>query len=367
MDEVQAVVIGAGVIGLAVARELAARRIECLVLERAAQLGSGASSRNSGVLHAGLYYPPGSHKARLCVSGAAALYAHCAARGIAFRRCGKLVVARATQLPALESLAQRAAANAATVEWLSAAQARALEPQLHCDAALLSPASGVLDAHSYLMSLLAEAEHGGAALAYRSEVTRVQIADDGALTLGINGAAPQLRTRWLINCAGAHAAALAQRIEGFPRAHVPQAYFAKGNYFTLRGAAPFTRLIYPLPEPGGLGIHLTLDLEGGARFGPDVEWVASADAALDVNARRGVEFYRAIRTYWPALADGALQPGYAGIRAKLSGPGLAEADFRIDGPREHGVAGIVHLFGIESPGLTASLALAGETVSRLIG
>jgi L-2-hydroxyglutarate oxidase LhgO len=363
VDEVQAVVVGGGVIGLAVARALAAAGQETLILERCAAPGSGASSRNSEVIHAGIYYRPGSLKARLCVSGREQLYALCRERAIGHRRCGKLVVASdAAQLPALGSLRQRAADNGVALEWLEARTAQALEPQLRCHAALHSPSSGILDAHAYLLTLLADAEAHGAVLAYASEVTAL-VPQQRGVALGINGAAPALSARLVVNCAGIDAPQLAHRIVGFPPQHIPTGYLAKGSYFSLRGQSPFARLIYPLPEPGGLGIHLTLDLAGQARFGPDVEWVERCD--YRVQAERGAPFYAAIRRYWPALAEGALEPGYAGIRAKIAGPGEPEADFRIDTVREHGVPGVVNLFGIESPGLTASLALASEVVDRL--
>jgi L-2-hydroxyglutarate oxidase LhgO len=363
VDEVQAVVVGAGVIGLAVARALAARGYETLILERSAEPGSGASSRNSEVIHAGIYYRPGSLKARLCVAGREQLYALCRERGIGHRRCGKLLVASdAAQSQALAAFRQKAADNGVTLEWLDGGAARTLEPQLHCHAALHSPLSGIIDSHAYLQTLLADAEAHGAVLACRSEVTQLSPREHG-VALGINGAAPALAARLVVNSAGLEAPALARRIADFPARHIPAGYLAKGSYFTLRGNAPFTRLIYPLPIPGGLGIHLTLDLAGKARFGPDVEWVDRPD--YRVEEARVASFYAAVRRYWPALPDDALQPGYAGIRARIAGPGQPEADFRIDTERVHGLPGIVNLFGIESPGLTASLALADEVVARL--
>jgi L-2-hydroxyglutarate oxidase LhgO len=363
MDHIDAVVIGAGVVGLAIARELALRGHETLILEAAAGIGQGASSRNSEVIHAGLYYPRGSLKARLCVAGRERLYGFCRERGIVHRRCGKLIVADRTQLPALEQLNANASANGVQLEWLDGAQARALEPELACAAALYSPFSGILDVHAYMLALLAEAEAHGATLSCRSEVTRLALEDDGAVRIGVNGAAPTLRARALINSAGVQAPAVAHLVEGFPPEHIPVACFAKGNYFALRGRAPFQRLVYPLPDGVGLGIHLTLDLAGRARFGPDVEWVKASDFRVD--PARSAAFYAAIRRYWPALADGALEPAYAGMRAKISGPGQAAADFRIDDATRHGVSSVLNLFGIESPGLTASLALASEAVSRI--
>jgi L-2-hydroxyglutarate oxidase LhgO len=363
MDSVDAVVIGAGVIGLAVARELAMRGRDTLILEAAARFGTGASSRNSEVIHAGLYYREGSLKARLCVAGREQLYAYCRERGIAHRRCGKLIVAaEPAQLPALALIARQALANGVELTALERAAALALEPQLSCAAALHSPLTGIIDSHAYMLALLADAESLGATLACGCAVTRL-VLEDQAVLVGVNGAEPQLRTRLLVNCAGVHAPAVARLMEGFPAAHIPAAYFSKGNYFALRGRAPFQRLIYPLPEAGGLGIHLTLDLAGGARFGPDVQWIETCEYGVD--PQRGASFYAAIRCYWPGLPDQALQPAYAGVRAKITGRGEPAADFLIDDADTHGVAGVLNLFGIESPGLTASLALAAEAVSRI--
>ena len=362
MDRTDAVVIGAGVVGLAIARELARRGRETLVLEAAARIGEGASSRNSEVIHGGLYYPPGSLKARLCVTGRERLYEFCRERGIAHRRCGKLVVADEAQLPVLKRLAANARANGVETEWLEGPQVRALEPGITCAAALHSPESGIIDSHALMLALLADAESRGATLSCRSAVTRMVLEHDAVL-IAVNGAAPSLRARLIVNSAGVQAPAVAHLIEGFPAQHIPRAYFAKGNYFALRGRAPFRRLIYPVPESGGLGIHLTLDLAGRARFGPDVEWVDACD--FDVDAARASAFYTAIRRYWPGLHDGALEPAFAGMRAKIYGPRQAVADFRIDHAARHGVSGVLNLFGIESPGLTASLALASEAVSRV--
>lgn len=362
MDSIDAVVIGAGVIGLAIARELALHGHETLILEAAPGIGAGASSRNSEVIHAGLYDPPGSLKARLCTAGRERLYEFCRARSVAVRRLGKLIVAGRAQLPQLEQLAVNARANGVELEWLDASAARALEPDLACAAALHSPHSGILDAHAFMLALLAEAEARGATLACRSRVTRL-VPDATGIAIGVNGAAPLLRARWLINSAGVEAPEVARLIEGFPAAHIPAAFHSKGNYFALSGRAPFRKLIYPLPESGGLGIHLTLDLAGRARFGPDVEPVERCD--LSVDPHRAPGFYAAVRRYWPALPEGALEPAYAGLRARIYGPGEPAADFRIDDAERHGVEGVVNLFGIESPGLTASLALASETVSRI--
>jgi L-2-hydroxyglutarate oxidase LhgO len=362
IDNVQAVVIGAGIVGLAIARELAARGHDTLILEAAASCGTGASSRNSEVIHAGLYYPPGSLKARLCVAGRERLYEFCRARGIAHRRCGKLVVAtEEAHIATLTDIAATARTNGVPLEWLDRAAAQALEPELACVAALHSPVTGIVDSHACMLALLAEAEHDGAVLACSSAVTRLVI-EERAVLVGVNGAEPALRTRLLVNCAGLHAPAVAQLMEGFPGEHIPRAHPAKGSYFALTGRSPFQRLIYPVPHGTGLGIHLTLDLAGRARFGPDVQWVEECE--YDVDAGRGVAFAAAVRRYWPALPDGALQPAYAGVRPRIFGPGEPAADFRIDGPATHGVAGVVNLFGIESPGLTASLAIASEAVTH---
>jgi L-2-hydroxyglutarate oxidase LhgO len=290
------------------------------------------------------------------------LYDFCRARGIGHRRCGKLVLADDTQLRVLERLAGNARANGVETEWLEGAQVRALEPGLACAAALHSPDSGIVDSHALMLALLADAESHGATLACRSAVTRIVLEDNAAL-IGVNGAAPALRAPLIVNSAGVQAPAVAHLIEGFPAQHIPRAYFAKGSYFSLRGRAPFRRLIYPVPEGGGLGIHLTLDLAGRARFGPDLEWIDACD--FHVDAARSGTFYAAIRRYWPALEDDALEPAYAGVRAKIYGPRQPAADFRIDDAARHGVRGLLNLFGIESPGLTASLALAGEAVSRI--
>jgi len=363
MDAVDAVVIGAGVVGLAVARELGSRGHDTLILEADSRIGSGASSRNSEVIHAGLYYRPGSLKARLCVAGRERLYEFCRERGIAHRRCGKLVVAaEEAQLPALAQIAATARANGVGLEPLDRTAALALEPALSCAGALHSPLTGILDSHAYMLALLADAESCGATLACGSRVTRV-VPEDRALLVGVNGADPTLRAQTVVNCAGVAAPEVARLVEGFPSRHIPLAYFAKGSYFTLSGSAPFQRLIYPLPIPGCLGIHLTLDLAGRARFGPDVQWVDACEYSVD--SGRGDAFYAAVRRFWPGLSDGALQPGYAGIRANISGPGAPAADFRIDDATTHGVGGLINLFGIDSPGLTASLALASEAVSRI--
>jgi L-2-hydroxyglutarate oxidase LhgO len=357
---VDCVVVGAGVIGLAAARALAQAGWDTLVIEQADRIGTGISSRSSEVIHAGLYYPPGSLKARLCVEGRDRLWAYCAERGIAHLRCGKLVVApQAEQVMAIETILATATANAvADLSLLDGAEARALEPELRCEAALLSPSTGVLDSHAYMLALQADAEAAGATFAFNTPVSAVR-REPGRLSVCVNDQPqPAVKTRVLVNAAGLGAVDLAGRIEALAPARVPRLRWAKGSYFALAGRAPFSRLIYPQPELGGLGVHLTLDLGGQARFGPDVEWVDRID--YDVDPARAQGFEAAIRTWWPDLPTGRLSPAYAAVRPKLSGPGEPAADFRIDGPAVHGVPGLVNLFGIESPGLTASLALADE-------
>jgi L-2-hydroxyglutarate oxidase LhgO len=360
MDQVEVAVIGAGVVGLAVARELALRGREVVVIEAAGAIGTGISSRNSEVIHAGLYYPAGSLKARLCVRGKALLYDYCAARGIAHRRCGKLVVAtRVEDLPRLEQLAASGAANGVDdLRLLGRSETLVLEPALKAEGALLSPSSGIVDSHGLMTALLADAEHAGATLAVASPVTGGARDTEGwRLNVGTDF---ELGARCVVNAAGLFAAQVAESL-GTP---APALRFARGHYFSLAGRAPFTRLIYPLPVDGGLGVHLTLDLGGQARFGPDVQWLPDSDpAALDyaVDPALGPDFEAEVRGYWPGLPAGALQPAYSGIRPKLSGPGEAAADFCID----TATLGLVNLFGIESPGLTASLALA-EQVANLL-
>lgn len=367
-EQVDAVVIGAGVVGLAVARALALAGREVMVLEAAEAFGTGTSARNSEVIHAGIYYPQDSLKARLCVQGRQMLYGYCAERGIAHRRCGKLIVATsAAQVDELRAIRQRAAANGVNdLTLLSQAEAQALEPALQCQAALMSPSTGIVDSHGLMLALLGDVENAGGLLAVNSPVKSMVAGADAAqaaiqVRVGEGADQTELLARTVVNAAGLHAPALAARTQGLAARHVPTAYFAKGNYFTLSGRAPFAHLIYPVPEPGGLGVHLTLDLGGQAKFGPDVQWVESPDDYL-VDPARGQGFYAEVRKYWPALADGALQPGYAGIRPKISAPGQPAADFVIQGPREHGVPGLVNLFGIESPGLTSCLALAEATL-----
>jgi L-2-hydroxyglutarate oxidase LhgO len=365
VEEVECVVVGAGVIGLAVARELALRGREVIVLDRAEGIGTETSSRNSEVIHAGIYYPAGSLMARFCVAGKWALYAYCRDRVVPYRNCGKLIVAtNAEEDGRLAGIQARAAANGVNdLRILTAAEAGSLEPALHCTSALLSPSTGIIDSHTFMLALQGDAENAGASVVFFSPVESGRVGGEG-IEIAVGGAEPiRLRCRTLVNSAGLYAPDVAGRIEGMPPALVPRAYYAKGNYFTLAGRSPFSRLIYPVPVPGGLGTHLTIDLGGQARFGPDVEWVDRIDYAVD--PRRSEKFYSSVRRYWPDLKDGALQPGYAGIRPKIVPPETAAQDFLVQDPRDHGVAGLVNLFGIESPGLTASLALA-EYVAEVV-
>jgi L-2-hydroxyglutarate oxidase LhgO len=364
MDEFDCAVIGAGVVGLAVARALALQGREVIVLEAEGAIGTGTSSRNSEVIHAGIYYPEGSLKARLCVEGKQLLYDYAAERGLPHRRCGKLIVATApAQVAQLDAIAAKARANGVDdLVLLSREQARAMEPQLECLAALHSPSTGIVDSHALMLSLQGDLEHAGGVLALKSAVVRAECADGAVVLMAQDGTT--LRCNSVVNAAGLAAPALARRFDGLPASAVPSAHFAKGSYFTLAGRAPFSRLIYPVPEAAGLGVHLTLDLGGQAKFGPDVQWVDSPDD-LVVDPKRGDGFYAEVRKYWPALPDGALIPGYAGIRPKVSGPGEAARDFLIEGPATHGVPGLVNLFGIESPGLTSSLAI-GRHVAALL-
>lgn len=364
MERIQAVVIGAGVVGLAVARALALQGREVMVLEAANAIGTGTSSRNSEVIHAGIYYPAGSLKARLCVQGKALMYAYCEERGIGHKRCGKLIVATSTaQIEQLAGIQAKAAANGVTdLVQLSAAQAQAMEPALQCLAALHSPSTGIVDSHAFMLSLQGDLENAGGMVAFNASVARGECRPDGIVLHTDDGTT--LLADVVVNAAGLTAPAVASRLAGLAPEQVPFSYFAKGNYFTLAGRSPFDRLIYPVPEAAGLGVHLTLDLGGQAKFGPDVQWVDSADD-LAVDPERGDAFYAEVRKYWPGLQDGALLPGYAGIRPKINAPHEAARDFYVQGPAEHGVPGLVNLFGIESPGLTSSLALGAHVAALL--
>jgi L-2-hydroxyglutarate oxidase LhgO len=362
VEELDCVVVGAGVVGLAVARALALAGREVIILEAAEGIGTETSSRNSEVIHAGIYYPANSLMARFCVAGRRKLYAYCAEKGVPHVNCGKLIVATNAQEDAmLAGIKQRAETNGVEgMRVLTAAEAIALEPNLVCTSALFSPTTGIIDSHGFMLALQGDAENAGAMPVFHSPVLRARVAGR-QIEVDVGGADPMtVRCRLLVNSAGLHAPGLASRIEGMPRDRVPRAYYAKGNYFTLAGRSPFSRLIYPVPVPGGLGVHLTVDLGGQARFGPDVEWVDSIDYTVDPS--RSDSFYAAVRKYWPGLKDGALQPGYAGIRPKTVPKGAPGQDFVVQGPQAHGVAGLINLFGIESPGLTASLSIADHVL-----
>jgi len=365
--DVDCVVLGAGVVGLAVARVLALAGRDVLVAESEAAIGMGVSARNSEVIHAGMYYPSGSLKARLCVAGRALLYSYCTDHGIAHQRLGKLIVAaHADEVPALERIAQQARANGVDdLVRLDGNAARALEPALHCHAALLSPSTGIVDGHGLMLALQGDAENAGTQCVFHTPFEAGTILPDGTFHLRFGGQdATELRCHTLINATGLSAPLLAQCLQGYPARHTPPAYYCKGSYFTLVGASPFARLIYPVPgDHAGLGVHLTVDLGGQAKFGPDTEWVDAPDYTVD--PARVEAFYTAVRRYWPTLPDGALAPGYAGVRPKIAAPDAPSADFMIAGPAQHGIANLVHLFGIESPGLTACLAIAQE-VARCI-
>lgn len=363
MERIDCVVVGAGVIGLAVSRALALAGREVLVLERAAAIGTETSSRNSEVIHAGLYYTPGSLKARWCVEGRERLYAFCADRGIAARAIGKLLVATSeAQIAKLGAIMENAQRNGVgDLRWLTIDEARALEPEVHCVAAIFSPSSGIVDSHGFMLALQGDLEDAGGVIAFNTAVSGGRAEGDG---ITIETSELKLKARLVVDSAGLYAPALARAIEGMPARLIPAPRFAKGNYFALTGArAPFKHLIYPMPEEAGLGIHATLDLGGGVRFGPDVEWVDRVD--YDVDPNRAAHFEEAIRRYWPGLPRGALAPSYSGIRPKIVDPGQPAADFMISGPPDHGIPGLWHLFGIESPGLTASLALAADLSQRM--
>lgn len=360
-----AIVVGAGVVGIAVARALALKGHEVLLLESEREFGAGTSSRNSEVIHAGLYYPQGSLKAATCVAGRKLLYDFCVARGVPHRKLGKLIFAAdASQIGALDKIA--AAAAAAGVDdmvRLSAQQARAMEPELQAYEALFSPSTGIIDSHAFMLAMLGEAEAHGATLVCGAEVQRVT-RHKGLWQVHVTGEdAPVVAAPILINAAGLGAQKLAGMIEDMQVEYVPPLYLARGVYFTYSGKTPFSHLIYPVPEPGGLGTHLTLDMAGQARFGPDVEWIDEID--YRVNPDRLDAFATAARRIWPGLDPARLAPGYAGIRPKITGPNEAAGDFILSGPARHKCEGLVHLFGIESPGLTASLALADLVVKEL--
>jgi len=367
MEQVDCVVIGAGVVGLAVAREMALQGRETILLERENAFGTISSARNSEVIHAGIYYPKDSLKAQLCVQGNRMLYEYCRTHQVGTQPYGKLIVASDdSQLDDLQAILYKAQNNQVPdIRIISGEEAKALEPQLHCSAAILSASTGIVDSHGYMLSLLGGFEDAGGMVAYQSPLISAKALGTNAengFALEIGGAdGMQIQTPLLINCAGLSAPAIAQRIEGLSATQVPKAYFAKGNYFSLSGKSPFTHLIYPIPEPGGLGVHLTLDMGGQAKFGPDVEWLdIESENQIDytVNPKRSEGFYEAVRRYWPGLKDGALQPDYSGVRAKIVPPNTPAGDFCFNGPRDHGLQGLFNLYGFESPGLTSSLAIA---------
>jgi len=370
-DHVECIVVGAGVVGLAIARELALSGREVIVLEKAEAIGTETSSRHSEVVHAGIYYAPGSLKAELCVRGKHLLYDYMESRGVPYSQMGKLIVATSDdQMPALEQIRQRAAENGVPdLDWLTPAQVKAMEPAVESVGALISPSTGILDSHAYMLALQGEAEDHGAMLAFHTPVLSGRVRgpgrNGGGFEIETGGDSPMaLSCDILVNAAGLYAQALGHAIEGIPAQTVPPAYFCKGNYYTLSGVkTPFSRLIYPAPEQAGLGVHVTLDLGGQCRFGPDVEWIDAVN--YDVDPGRAEKFYAAVRKYWPGLPDGSLQPGYAGIRPKIQAPGEPAKDFMIQGPRDHGIANHVALYGIESPGVTSSLAIAEKVMALL--
>ncbi|ALK10367.1 NAD(P)/FAD-dependent oxidoreductase [Blastochloris viridis] len=368
MERVEAIVVGAGVVGLAVARALAEAGRETILIEAEDAIGTGTSSRNSEVIHAGIYYPTASLKARHCVAGARSLYAYCESHGVAHRRVGKLIVATDDgQVPKLAALKAQAEANGVTdLVWLDRDAARALEPEVVSVQALWSPSTGILDSHAYMLALRGDFEAAGGMLALTTPLEHASIAATG-FVVETGGAEPmRLACNILVNSAGLGAPDLARRLNGYPAARAPTAHLCKGNYFSLTGVRPpFTHLVYPIPEQAGLGIHATLDLGGQVRFGPDVEWIDRLD--YTPNGARAAAFAHAIRSYWPGLPDGALVPAYCGIRPKITAPGEPAADFVIEGPADHGIAGLVNLFGIESPGLTSSLSIAGHVRDLVAG
>lgn len=367
MDRVDCVVVGAGVIGLAVAREMALQGRETILLERESSFGTISSARNSEVIHAGIYYQKDSLKAKLCVEGNRLLYEYCRSHHVSTRPYGKLIVASEdNQISDLQAILYKAHNNGVPeIKMISEDEAKALEPNLRCSAAILSASTGIVDSHGYMLSLLGGFEDAGGMVAYQSPLISAKPIGSnagGGFELEIGGVdGMKIQTKLLINCAGMSAPAVAKRIEGLNQEQISKAYFAKGNYFSLSGKSPFTHLIYPVPEPGGLGVHLTLDMGGQAKFGPDVEWLdIDTEEQVDytVNPKRSEGFYAAVRKYWPDLKDSALQPDYSGVRAKIVPPNSPAGDFCFNGPKDHGLEGLFNLYGFESPGLTSSLAIA---------
>jgi len=366
MEQVDCVVIGAGVVGLAVAREMALQGRETILLEREGSFGTISSARNSEVIHAGIYYPKDSLKAKLCVEGNRLLYEYCRTHQVGTQAYGKLIVADETQINDLQAILYKAQNNGVPeIKMISGEEAKQLEPKLKCSAAILSASTGIVDSHAYMLSLLGGFEDAGGMIAYHSPLMSAKPighSAEGGFELSIGGPdGMQLQTKLLINCAGMSAPAIAQKIEGLNKDQIPQAYFAKGNYFSLSGKSPFTHLIYPIPEPGGLGVHLTLDMGGQAKFGPDVEWLDIENEEqinYTVDPKRGESFYEAVRRYWPELKDHSLQPDYSGVRAKIVPPNSPAGDFCFHTPQDHGLQGLYNLYGFESPGLTSSIAIA---------
>ena len=363
-ERVDCVVVGAGVVGLAVARKLALSGREVVVVEAAGAIGTGTSSRNSEVIHGGMYYPTGSLRARLCVAGNRAMYQFCESRGVAHQRIGKLIVAsEPAQVPKLEAIFRQGEINGVPdMRWLDAAEARALEPEVRCTAAIHAPSTGIVDSHGLMLALRGEAEDHGAAFAFNSPAIGGSVGRDG-IEIAVGGAEPlRLACSLLVNCAGLGAQALGRALQGLPPATVPRQVLAKGNYFSYSGKHPFKRLVYPIPPEASLGVHVVLDLGGQVRFGPDVEWTDHIDYSVDPS--RAASFYPTIRQYWPNLPDNSLVPAYSGIRPKLTGPGEAAVDFVIQDQSHHGIPGRIALYGIESPGLTSCLAIADEVAER---
>ena len=367
MDQVDCVVIGAGVVGLAVAREMALQGRETILLERESAFGTISSARNSEVIHAGIYYPKDSLKAKLCVEGNRMLYEYCRTHHVATQPYGKLIVASDdAQLDDLQAILYKAQQNQVPeIKMITGDQAKAMEPELNCSAAVLSASTGIVDSHGFMLSLLGGFEDAGGMIAYQSPLTSAKPLGENAkdgFELEIGGAdGMKIQTKLLINCAGMSAPAIARKIQSLSEEQIPKAYFAKGNYFSLSGKSPFKHLIYPIPEPGGLGVHLTLDMGGQAKFGPDVEWLEiDEESQIDytVNLKRGEGFYEAVRRYWPGLKNNALQPDYSGVRAKIVPPNSPAGDFCFNTPKDHGLEGLFNLYGFESPGLTSSLAIA---------
>ncbi len=370
MDRVDAIVIGAGAVGLAVARRLALSGREVIVLERADAIGTETSARNSEVIHAGMYYPTGSLKATLCVAGRRLLYDYCVEKGIGHKRIGKLIVAiDEAEHQALGAIADRAEANCLTgadrLQRLNAFEVQALEPEIRASAGLFSPSTGIIDSHDLMLNYQGDLEAKGGVIAFETAFVGADVTADGFVirTLGLDGTEMELESAILVNCAGLHASTAALAIEGLGLDHVRPTFYSRGCYFTLGGASPFKHLVYPVPPAASLGIHLTLDLGGQAKFGPDHDWVDAIDYTVD--PARAESFYAAIESYYPAIRDRVLTPSYAGIRPKVERPGGANTDFVLDGPQAHGIPGLLNLFGIESPGLTASMALAEAAILRL--